>query len=637
MTKRVLDRQDYKVGWICALPIELAAAQEILDEEHDHFNDKQGSTNKTASLYTLGRVGDHNVVLAGLPAGQLGTNSAAATAIQIQRDFPSIQFGLMVGIGGGVPSDANDIRLGDIVVSQPQMMHGGVIQYDLGKTRPDKFERTGFLNSPPTALLEAVTQLQARQFRSQDIFSKHISGFKHLPDFSRDYAGPDRLYQSSYSHVGGSDCDNCSDKYLIKRPIRKGLGIKVHQGTIASGNQVMRDGVERDRLSSDLGVLESLEFPEMYRRQIVIKRPCQGTGDWLFQTKEYQKWIRGTHRFLWIKGKAGAGKSVLMKRTLQELQIKSDGDPPTVASFFYDGSGTALEKSGTGLLRAILYQIFKQNRNLVEEFMTVSDDQFVKGPSSDWEIRELMEAFEISSKLQSWKLTVLLLDGLDEGFTEEARALVFFFKKQTFPGDSQNTNKLRICLSSRHYPSITMENCLELFVENHNHIDIETFTQQKLSTSSKNTNDEKMVRSILERADGVFLWADLVTSSILEADDNGETLQGKMAILNGTPRELGGLYTQVFLKLGSKERLDTFRMLSWVLMAARRLTPLELCFATQFSPSQSCLTFETWKRSSWFVGPGNQQERFIPSRSCGLLRIQKVSNGTDSHRVQFIH
>lgn len=27
--------EDYTVGWICALPAELAAAQELLDEEHE--------------------------------------------------------------------------------------------------------------------------------------------------------------------------------------------------------------------------------------------------------------------------------------------------------------------------------------------------------------------------------------------------------------------------------------------------------------------------------------------------------------------------------------------------------------------------------------------------------------------------
>jgi nucleoside phosphorylase len=39
----------------------------------------------------------------------------------------------MVGIGGGVPSSKNDIRLGDVVVSVPAGRYPGVIQYDMGK------------------------------------------------------------------------------------------------------------------------------------------------------------------------------------------------------------------------------------------------------------------------------------------------------------------------------------------------------------------------------------------------------------------------------------------------------------------------------------------------------------------------
>jgi hypothetical protein len=48
--------------------------------------------------------------------------------------FPSIRFGLMVGIGGGAPKlPDRDIRLGDVVVSMPTGTYGGVIQYDYGK------------------------------------------------------------------------------------------------------------------------------------------------------------------------------------------------------------------------------------------------------------------------------------------------------------------------------------------------------------------------------------------------------------------------------------------------------------------------------------------------------------------------
>src|SRR5271168_5467650 len=95
-----LSRDDYTVGWVCALPIELAAAQAMLDEQHHDLPQNSDDAN----TYTLGRIGDHNVVLACLPAGQTGTNSAAAVAMQMKSTFRAIRFGLMVGIGGGVPN-----------------------------------------------------------------------------------------------------------------------------------------------------------------------------------------------------------------------------------------------------------------------------------------------------------------------------------------------------------------------------------------------------------------------------------------------------------------------------------------------------------------------------------------------------
>jgi hypothetical protein len=61
----------------------------------------------------------HNVVIACLPEGQTGTNSAAAVAVQMKSTLSSTWFGPMVGIGGGVPSEDADVRLGDVVVSKP--------------------------------------------------------------------------------------------------------------------------------------------------------------------------------------------------------------------------------------------------------------------------------------------------------------------------------------------------------------------------------------------------------------------------------------------------------------------------------------------------------------------------------------
>jgi len=67
MLLRRLRIQDYTVGWVCALPIELAAATAVLDEKHQSLPHDDIDPN----LYTLGSIGQHNVALACLPACRL--------------------------------------------------------------------------------------------------------------------------------------------------------------------------------------------------------------------------------------------------------------------------------------------------------------------------------------------------------------------------------------------------------------------------------------------------------------------------------------------------------------------------------------------------------------------------------------
>lgn len=249
MSLRALRPDDYTVGWVSALPVELAAATELLDEEHDELPQDDDDNN----FYTLGRIGEHNVVIACLPAGQTGTNSAATVAMQMKRSFHSIRFSLMVGIGGGVPSDKADIRLGDVVVSQPFAEYGGVIQYDFGKSTPSGFVRTGFLSPPPRLLLNALAKVQALSLRGKSHFQSHLSRIDHIPEFRRDHAGPDILFESTYDHIGGSSCETCDKVKLKKRTPENRENIMAHYGTIASSNQVMRDGTTRDNVSSELG------------------------------------------------------------------------------------------------------------------------------------------------------------------------------------------------------------------------------------------------------------------------------------------------------------------------------------------------------------------------------------------------
>jgi nucleoside phosphorylase len=255
--KRRLKAGDYTVGWICALPIELAAAQEMLDEE-DEDASRYGPNSE---LYTFGRIGDHNVVLACLPTGRMGPQSAATLAARMTSEFTSIRFGLMVGIGGGVPSTESDIRLGDVVISRPFLQHGGVVQYDFGKTGAGGHKiRTGWLNAPPAVLLHALSKLQALRYRGRSNFATYLSIFDRLESFSRDTAGPDVLFEATYNHVGEATCEQCSKEKEVKRTPRKNQEVVVHYGIIASGNQVIKDAVTRDKISTELGGVMCFEM-----------------------------------------------------------------------------------------------------------------------------------------------------------------------------------------------------------------------------------------------------------------------------------------------------------------------------------------------------------------------------------------
>ncbi|KAL3705406.1 hypothetical protein TMatcc_009078 [Talaromyces marneffei ATCC 18224] len=236
--------KEYLVAWICALPLEMAAAKAMLDETHSPLSQPPADHN----TYTLGSMGDHAVVIACLPYGVYGTTSAAT------------MFGLMVGIGGGVPSKHADIRLGDVVVSKPSATSGGVIQYDYGKTvHGGRIERTGSLNKPHPTLLTAMANIESNRILGKDPIIGIVHDIVKMDEEAQKrFRQPehDWLFDAAYSHEGhNSDCVACDQSQLIPREARVTDGPTIHYGLIASGNQVMKDGKTRDRIAAPQGIL----------------------------------------------------------------------------------------------------------------------------------------------------------------------------------------------------------------------------------------------------------------------------------------------------------------------------------------------------------------------------------------------
>ena len=271
--------RDYHIGWICAVEPERIAATAMLDDIH---RDKLPAVDGDSNSYTFGTIGKHNVVIASLPSGTYGTNPAAQVASQMMRSFKCLRVGLLVGIGGGVPrltgDDPADIRLGDVVVSDPTYHTGGVVQYDLGKTNEgeQRPERIGTLNKPPVSIRTAVASLKAKHKFEDYPLASHLTRMidRHSrlkPEYTHRGIEHDILFEAGYKHEGRSTvCVDCLQNRSVSRPHRQSIHPQIHYGTIASGNQVVKDSVTRDYW----GITEGVLCFEMEAAGLMDSFPC---------------------------------------------------------------------------------------------------------------------------------------------------------------------------------------------------------------------------------------------------------------------------------------------------------------------------------------------------------------------------
>ncbi|KAK5539671.1 hypothetical protein LTR25_003376 [Vermiconidia calcicola] len=264
----------------------VTAMLDIVDEPLES-QDTQDNNN-----YVLGRMGLHNVVIACLPAGVYGTNAAATVAGNMLRTFTGLRFGLLVGTGGGIPNTRarRDIRLGDIVVSQPEGTFGGVVQYDLGKNMGEgRFKRKGSLNSPPTLLLTALSTLQSKSgLRGCKVLDHLMEMNQNHPELK------DKGYVSPGAHIDHLYCSQCEpsqwwwlfwlllvwlcpllrcemcENGRVRRPPRNHETPVIHYGTIASGNEVIKDAKVRDQLGREFNAV----CVEMEAAGLMNNFPC---------------------------------------------------------------------------------------------------------------------------------------------------------------------------------------------------------------------------------------------------------------------------------------------------------------------------------------------------------------------------
>ncbi|KAF4969898.1 hypothetical protein FSARC_2955 [Fusarium sarcochroum] len=282
----------YTIAWIATLPLERQAAMALLDEEHSAPEDIEQQLDQ-AEDYAWGRVGKHNIVIASLSGGLYGPQAAPETVGNLIRLLPHIQIGLVVGVGGGIarPDEGQDIRLGDVIVSQPDGTSKGLVQCDLNKMgSKSTYEQMTTPKDPPLVLLQAVSKLREKHDQTPSKIPDLLRGMMRGDprgssaqcSFVHPGSASDRLFKSQHDHIGhAGNCDHCHPSLEVSRGQRRSMNPTIHYGLIASVNKVIKDAAVRDVILEDTGY--RCLCVEMEAAGIMSQLPClvvRGVSDY---------------------------------------------------------------------------------------------------------------------------------------------------------------------------------------------------------------------------------------------------------------------------------------------------------------------------------------------------------------------
>ncbi|ETS76293.1 hypothetical protein PFICI_11680 [Pestalotiopsis fici W106-1] len=328
------------------------------------------------------------------------------------------------------------------------------------------------------------------------------------------------------------------------------------------------------RKNVEARILSSLRYSQTADRETSIAEAYMETLQWMLKDcptdrkdTKFREWLESSDRLYWITGKAGSGKSTLMKY-ISNIDGTSEGslicqkylqswaggqDHLIVASFYFWASGSSIEASQRGLFQSLLFQILKRHPGLLpkiapriwEAYASFGLDMNIEREKSLDEmllsaIRELVE--------QQGKKVCLFVDGLDEYRGDHLKLIAIFRSFLLLPN-------VKICVSSR--PWVVFEDNFStapsLMLQDFTYPDIQHFVTSQLSQNDGFARLQlrepeyatTLIDNITDKASGVFLWIILVVKSLLAGlthDDRISDLQRRLDLL---PPDLEKLYDAI--------------------------------------------------------------------------------------------
>ncbi|RMJ15798.1 hypothetical protein CDV36_004507 [Fusarium kuroshium] len=403
-------------------------------------------------------------------------------------------------------------------------------------------------------------------------------------------------------------------------------------------NSTMLNTSKRKELSAlENACLRSLQFPYMHRRRQLIEDPAPQTGRWLIENETYSRWlfdreVQERPCILWLKGKPGAGKSTLMKEAFRHAKASLNSSEYCIAGFFINGKGEPLEHSSIGIFRSLLYQLLPhypaQLQEAVQTWRELDEDAGMSGHAEVmWRAPELRSLLNSILGHTQGKRTFVFIDGLDELDLSASRFHAEFWGQLS---KGENNGRVRVCLSSRHYPQISFSSASELIAEDLNEGDISRYVNQRLNariSGSDSRWEPKLRDKITDNAGGIFLWVTLTMDSLLLKYDQGKNLEVLLRDIDSMPWELESLFTEMVASISPELREVALRAFQWALMSTTPLRLHQWHHVLAFIKTPIPKSLKEWRKSGSYTESDGQLEREIKALTGGLLQVSAARSG----------
>ncbi|KAH8173141.1 NACHT domain-containing protein [Sarocladium implicatum] len=326
-----------------------------------------------------------------------------------------------------------------------------------------------------------------------------------------------------------------------------------------------------------------LHFDRLSERQSVIKEAHFATFRWIyeetgpdFETQAFSSfptWLQKGDGCYWIQGKAGSGKSTLVKQiqghktTRHFLDLWGGGSRVHVVSFFFWYMGSSLQKTKEGMLRSLLFSLLDKAPELV---LKVFPDLFIE--ASKLTGGTILPPPSLGQLLQAFKLLVeacqesrdmkicFFIDGLDECSESKPELAEFLVDL------GAQTKAIKFVLSSRPLSEFMdiFDHLPGLRVQDLTKTDILRYTKSFISPDRYAMDPievETLISTISDKSQGVFLWVAVVVQKVLEGLRHGDTLEELQLRVKKLPSELKDLYKRMLEDIDASYRSQAAEML----------------------------------------------------------------------------